>query len=227
VSGTLLRAKLLGVRALSTVALALALASPAEGQIFGAPGRYSGASWWLGADVGHTGAVNMSDRASSANWGLEKAMPIRLSVDYGRRERTVGFAASQADVPLLFTGASCDRCRGQVTVQQALAHYRVTSPFFIRGLYSVTELSLGITRWNALQGRDGDDVGTVAPNNDFTYGISLGAALPLGDHLELTMAYDLSQLKHETQRSTATSALSNASVKLTTLRFGARVRLGK
>lgn len=225
-SGTSLGAKLSVVRALSTFVMALALAQPAGAQIFGAPARYGGASWWVGVDAGNTRAVNVSDGPSSANWGLEAAKPIRLAIDYRQRDRTIGVSVSQAIVPLTFSGSTCTACRGEVTVQQAMARYRIVAPLFGPGMTSVTELSVGATRWSALQGLDGSQLGVMAPNTDFTYGLSFGAALPLGDRLELTAMYDMSTLKHETQKSTASSAFSNASLKLATLRFGARLRLG-
>lgn len=225
-SATSIRAKLSGVRALSTVLLGLALARPAEAQVFGAPARHAGASWWFGADGGSTSAVSVSDRASGATWGLEKAAPIRVSLDYGPRERTIGIAVSQSTVQLSFAGPSCTACLGQVTAQQAMAHYRIAAPLFIPGLYSVTEFSAGVTRWSELQGREGSQVGAIAPNNDFTYGLSLGAALPLGARLELTAAYDASHVRHEAQRSAPAGASVITSVKMSTVRVGARVRVG-
>ena len=169
----------------------------------------------------------MSDAGSGGEWALGTSTPTRASIDYGRREGSIGVAFSQVIVPMTFTGASCIGCRSKVTAQQAIAHYRIVAPLFGAAVYSLTELSLGATRWSELRGLDGQQVAPITPTTDLTYGISLGAALPLGDRVELTGLYDASRLKHEAPGSTPTSSTSHATVKLTTLRFGARIRLGR
>ena len=168
-------------------------------------------------------AFKMSDAASGANWALGKSTARRVSLDYGPREGSIGVAYAQATVPLTFTSASCSGCRSQVTAQQAMAHYRVVTPLFGAALFSVTELSVGATRWSELQGQ----IAPITPTTDLTYGISLGASLPVGDRVELTGLYDASRLKHKAQNITTPGSTSIVTVGLTTLRFGARIRLGK
>ena len=226
-SGTSLRAKLLGVRALSTVLLVLALASPAEGQVFGAPASYFGASLWLSVGYGSTRGVSVSDKASNAMWTLDKATPRRVAIDWGRQERTIGVAASLVNVPLRLADAACGSCNGTVQATQVMGIYRIEAPLFTGALRSITEFGAGLTRWSGLTGRDGDTIGAIAANNDFTYSASFGLGVPLGNHLELTALYDVAQVRHERQSSSLARSSGSSNVGLTTLRFGARVRLGK
>lgn len=226
-SGTLLRAKLSGVRALSTVLLALALASPAGAQVFGVPTSNSGPSLWLSVGDGSTRGVSVSDKASDAIWHLDKAAPRRVAIEWGREERTIGVAASMVSVPLRLVGSACGSCNGTVKATQVMGTYRMEAPLFGGVLRSVTELGAGVTRWSGLTGRDGDTIGAIAANDDFTYSVSFGLGVPLGSHLDLTALYDVSQVRHERQSSSLAHSSGSSNVGLTTLRFGARVRLGK
>lgn len=217
----MLRAKLLIVRALSTVFLSLALAQAAAAQYPGAP-RASDQSWWLGVEGGNVRGATLSDGWSSATWQLEGYSPYRVTMDYGRRERTLGLSLSQAVVPMTFTGAACTGCAAQVTALQGLARYRLLSPFFVRGIYTATELSAGITTWNGLKGRTSSLGAMGTAPKDLTYGISLGLVMPLGERLELSGNYGTLQIRHAPKGKTGTQSVTQ-----NTVRFGARLRLGK
>jgi hypothetical protein len=215
------------VRALSTVLLTLALATPAGAQIFGAPRGYIGPGWWFGVEGGNARALTMSDKASSANWILEKSTPYRVTLDYGPRERTFGLALAQGTSDMRYEGADCAQCLGQVTMQQALLRTHIMSPLFTTGLYAVTDISVGMTRWSDLKGREGSVIAPISANNDFTYGISLGAVLPLGERLDLSVSMDALSMKHEPRTLTTGGTAGSGNVSMSTLRFGGRIRLGK
>jgi len=221
------RAKLLVVRVLSTILLALAVAIPAQAQVYGAVRDYSGSALWLSATSGTTRAASLSDDASSAKWGLAQAKPVEVAVAWGDRDRAIGVSVRRTQVPLTFDGVSCAGCAGQVQSTVALGTYRRSTPLFGSGLRQVVEFGLGITRWSDLVGRDGSRIPAIATNDDFTYGVSYGIGVPLGDHLEASVNYDILQTRHEMQKTSATSAASSGTTSFSTLRVGARVRLGK
>lgn len=226
-SGTLLRAKLSGVRALSTVLLALALASPAEGQVFGVPRTNTGNSLWLSAGIGRMPAVSIDDEASNGLWVLRSSRPVQLALDWGQRYSTVGVTVRRNDIPMRFEGSSCHACSAEVQSLMVMGTYRRAAPLFGSGLLQITELGAGMTRWSGLSGRDGAILPAAAANNDFTYSVSIGLGLPVGEAFELSVNYDVVQVWHERAKQNATAKSSSSFAGLSTLRAGARIRLFK
>ena len=221
-SASALRAKLLTVRALSTILLAAALAQPAAAQ-FGSPPGTGGAAAWIGGEAGTLRAMTLSDGASASTWQLDKATPIRVSVDYGRFERTIGASISKATMTMVFDGTSCTKCAAQVAYSQILGRYRAVSPFLMSGLFAATELSAGVTNWGSLKGVDGAVLGTSGKTaTDFTYGLSLGLVLPVGEMVELSVMYGALQMQHEQQGNSG-----KQNIGLNMLRFGGRVRVSR
>jgi len=143
------------------------------------------------------------------------------------RSRSVGVMVRRNEIPMRFEGASCHACSAQVQAQTMLGTYRRTAPIFGGGLLQVTELGLGMTRWSKLSSVDGSTMPAMAANNDFTYFISIGLGLPVGEAFELTVNYDVVQVWHERAQQGATGKSSSSFAGLSTLRAGARVRLFK
>ncbi len=221
------RAKLLGVRALSTILIALAVATPAGAQYFGAPRSYAGNALWLSAGSGDTRAVTLSDNASGGIWRMLQAKPLEVALDLGNSDRSVGVSVRRAVVPLTFQGTACTGCAGQVQSQVMLGTYRRATPLFASALRQIVELGAGLTRWSALTGRDGATLPIIASNDDFTYSVSVGIGMPLGDRLEAAVHYDMLQTRHEMQTSGAVGTATRGYTAFNTLRFSARLRLGQ
>lgn len=226
-SGTSIRAKLLGVRALSTVFVALALASPAGAQVFGVPRSYTGNALWLSAGSGSMPPVSIDDETSDGLWVLKTSRPVQLSLDWGQRNSSVGVTVRRNEIPMRFEGPSCHACSAQVQALTVLGTYRRAAPLFGGSLLQITELGVGMTRWSALAGRDGSVLPAEAPNNDFTYSLSIGVGLPVGEAFELTANYDVVKVLHERAKQSATAKSSSSFAGLSTFRAGARIRLFK
>ena len=215
------------MRALSTILLAAALAQPAGAQVFGAPRDYNANVVWISAYGGSMAGQSMSDKASDASWSLAKSKPVNLALDWGTNDRSIGLRVQRAVPQLEFSGLTCAACRGEVQALTMLGTYRRASPLYTSSLRQVVELAAGVTTWSALKGQDGNTLPTIAPKSDFTYSISLGASLPLGDRLEGSVMYDLMQVRHARQTSGPSGSSSSTFEKLNTLRVGARLRLGR
>lgn len=218
-----LRAKLLAVRALSTVVLILALARSAAAQ-FGGPRYYEPDGWYLGGAQASVRAASISDRATDATWVMDKANLLTGSLEYGRSDRSMGARVVYGTIPMSFEGASCLACRGEVQMLTALAVYRRGGPLFNTGLSQIIELAVGATQWSNLSGVSGPQLPTMSPQTDFTYAVSIGAGLPIGQRLEVMAAYDVQQIKHR-PRSGTNLPSSSGSVGLAVVRIGARWRL--
>jgi hypothetical protein len=226
-NGRSIRAKLSGVRALSTILIALALAHPAGAQVFGASSRYTGPSWWVGGMLGKSERQTMSDRATGGRWILEPATPVRVQVARGDAARTVGLTVSYASIPTSILTISCIGCRARVSTVQALGTYRTTGAISTTRYRHVVEFGGGVTRWSRLSGRDADRVPAVAANIDLTFAASIGIALPLGDDLELSVSYDITALVHEKEQGAFAGPGTTAKVNIPTLQVGGRLRLDR
>lgn len=226
-SAAWLRAKLLGVRALSTILLSLSLAATAHGQVFGFPAPSYDNALWITAGSGDTRAIRMSDNASNGSWALERAKPVGITLDWGRRDRSLGIAVSRTQYAMQFSGAACPSCAGDVQALQALGTYRRAGSVFGGGLMQVVEFAVGATQWSQLKGRDGRTLPSMSPNTDFTYGASIGLSYPVGDRLELSAVYKTVQIRHETLRQVSTGAAPNNFINTSTLWYVARLRLGR
>jgi len=202
------------------------LVQPAGAQVFGAPRAYNANTVWIAAYGGSMASQSMSDKASDASWSLEKSKPVNLALDWGNLDRSIGLRVQRATPQLEFSGLTCAACRGEVQALTMLGTYRRSSPLYTSSLRQVVELSAGATTWSALKGRDGSTLPTITSRSDFTYAISLGASMPLGDRLEGSVMYDLMQVRHPRQTSGPSGSSSSTFEKLNTLRFGARLRLG-
>ena len=220
-----LRAKLLGVRALSTILVVAALAQPAAAQ-FGGPSRSYGNELWLTAGQGNLPALTMSDNASGGTWRLERTKPVSVSLDWGRRERSIGLSVAHDNYALALSAPTCPACNATVRTEQALATYRRSGTMFGGGVMQVVEFGVGATQWSKLTGEGGSTPPVIKPNTDFTYAVALGLAIPVGDAFELSAMYKSISVRHETLRQISTGAAPNNFIGMNMLWFGARVRLG-
>lgn len=220
-----LRAKLLTVRALSTVLLILAVVRPAAAQYPGSRGDYYTDGWYLSGASATLRAASMSDRASAATWVMEKAKLVSGGVEYGRADRAFGVRAATGMVPMSFEGASCLGCAAEVRATSVLATYRRANPLFNTGALQIIELSAGAMIWDSLKGRGGPVLPTIGRQMDFSYGISIGAGLPLGDRLEVNVMYDVQQMRHPAARLSSGAMAGSGALGLATIRMGARWRL--
>lgn len=224
-SGRSIRAKLSGVRALSTVLIALALAHPAGAQLSGEPSRYAGSSWWVGVVSGQSERISISDKSSEGRWFLEQSTPLRAQVAWGHAARTVGLTVSTASIPLSIIGPSYIGCQARVRSVQALGTYRSTAPLMTSRFRSVLEFGGGVTRWGGLRGRNGCQVPAIAANIDFTFAASIGIALPVSENLELSISYDIAALVHEKEQHAYAGPGTTTKVSIPTMLAGARLRL--
>jgi hypothetical protein len=223
-----LRAKLLIVRALSTILLVVLLAAPAGAQVYGAPRDYRADALWISGGTGTMRAVSVLDRASDATWVLDESKPVGGSVEWGRADRTIGVRVQQLTAAMQFEGASCIYCDGEVQALTALAVYRRASPLFnSSSLRQIVELGAGATRWSNLRGRNGHQLPTIAPVFDFTYSASIGIGLPLGERLEATAMYDVLMARHRLLQTSSPDSKSIGYIGFAVVRFGARWRLGE
>lgn len=215
------RAKLLGVRALSTILLGLALARPALAQMRGAPRDYSRDALWLtGASV-QMRSASVSDDASKGTWSIDASKPVAVGIDWGRIDRSIGVRAQKVVAPLTFSGASCASCQGDVQMLVVMGTYRRAGPLFGSILQQIVEFGLGATQWSALTGRSGSTLPSISPEVDFTYSAAFGIGMPLGPGAEVSVMYDALQARHR--------SMGNASsnIGLNVVRMGARLRLGQ
>jgi hypothetical protein len=225
VRAALLRAKLLGVRALSTILVAVALARPAAAQILGGPDHPFGPALWLTVGRGDTPAMSMTDNASGGTWRLDRSKPVNLALDWGRTSRSIGLAASQTTYRMRLAAPSCPVCDADVQALQALGTYRRAGTVFGGRMMQVVEFAVGVTQWGKLTGRNGSTPPSISSNTDFTYGASFGLALPVGDNFELSVMYKSLQVRHETLRELQTGAAPSNFIGFNSLWTGGRLRL--
>lgn len=223
-----LRAKLLTVRALSTILLAVVMAAPAEAQVYGARRDYRNDGVWISGSSGTMRTASVSDHATNATWVLDQSKPLSGSLEFGSTDRTIGVRVQRVVAPLRFEGVECVFCDGEVQALTALAVYRRSSPLALAGgLRQIVELGAGATRWSDLRGRNGHLLPVISPQTDFAYSASIGLGLPLGERLEASAMYDVLMARHRLKQMSAANEKATGFIGFAVVRFGARWRLGQ
>ena len=220
-SGACIRAKLSGVRALSTILLALALAQPAGAQVFGAP-RSTGRSVWVSGGTGWAMGGDLTDGATQSSWTLGQYSPLRAAVEFERRGTAMGLALSHATVPMTYNGPGCTRCDADVDMLQMLGMFRVGGGRPGQGFHQVLEFGGGVTQWSKLTARGPGSIAPMIADNDLTFQIGYGFGVNLGDAFAVTLVQDVATVIHQKD---GLSAGQNRSVTQRTTRLGARLRL--
>lgn len=221
--GTCIRAKLSGVRALSTVLLVLALASPAGAQVFGAPDRM-GRSLWVSAGTGWAQSGELADGATNSTWTLGAYSPLRAAIEFERRGQSLGLAVSNATVPMTYNSPTCNRCDADINALQMMGIFRVGGGNPGQGFHQVIEFGGGVTQWSKLTSRGPGTIAPIAADNDLTFQLGYGFGLNLGDAFAVTLVQDIATVIHQKD---GLASGQNRSLTQRTTRLGARLRLGR
>lgn len=221
--GTSLRAKLSGVRALSTFIFVLVLVQPAGAQVFGAP-RSTGRVLWVSAGTGWAQGGDLSDGASQSTWGMGQYSPLRAAVEFERRGQSLGIAVSHATVPMTYVGPECVGCDADVDMLQMMGMFRIGGGGPGQGFHQVLEFGGGVTQWSKLTSRGAGTIAPVTADNDMTFQIGYGFGLNLGDSFAVTIVQDVSTVIHQKD---GLAAGQSRSLTQRTTRLGARLRLGR
>ncbi len=222
-SGRSIRAKLSGVRALSTILIALALAHPAGAQVFGASER-TGRSLWVSAGTGWAQGGDLNDGVSQSTWSLGQYSPLRASLEFERRGQSLGFAVSHATVPLTYNGPGCAQCDADIDALQMMGTVRIGGGGPGQGFHQVLEFGGGVTQWSNLTSRGPGTIAPMTADNDLTFQIGYGFGLNLGESFAVTIVQDVSTSIHQKD---GLSAGESRTLTQRTTRLGARLRLGR
>lgn len=220
-NGRLIRAKLSGVRAMSTVLIAVALAQPVGAQVFGAPER-TGRAVWISAGTGWSQGGVLNDGATQSSWNLGEYSPLRAAVEFDGRGRAAGFSVSHARVPLTYQGPGCAGCDADVDVLQMMGVFRVGGGSVGQPFHQVLEFGGGVTQWSKLTARGTGAIAPVAADNDLTFQIGYGFGLNFGEAFAVTLVQDFSTIIHQKD---GLSAGQSRNLSQRTTRIGARLRL--
>lgn len=221
---TAISAKLPGVRALSTILVALTLTTPAGAQVFGAP-RNTGPSLWVSGGTGWVQGGTISDGTTKSTWGMGQFAPVRLSVEFENQGQAIGAAVSHATVPMTYVGESCARCDANIDMLQTMGIIRAGGRPG-QGFHQILELGAGVTRWSKLTAT-GTGTGTVTalkPDHDLTFQIGYGFGMNFGQSFALSIVQDLATIIHQKE---GLSSGQNRSLTQSTTRISARLKLGK
>lgn len=221
--GTCNRAKLSGVRALSTVFFTLVLAQVAGAQVFGIP-QPTGRSLWVSAGTGWAQSGDLADGASQATWTLGQYSPLRAAVEFERRGQSLGLAVSHAKVPMTYDGPGCARCDADIDALQMMGIFRVGGGGPGQGFHQVIELGGGVTQWSKLTSRGPGTIAPMTADNDLTFQIGYGFGLNLGDAFAVTLVQEVATVIHQKD---GLASGQNRSLTQRTTRLGARLRLGR
>ncbi len=226
-SAAVFRAKLLGVRALSTL-IVLACAAPiAAAQSPGAPADSADHPIWVSVSAGALRGAPISDKASNGGWHLQTSSPVTVAFSMPIFGKTIGVRAQTAAIPLRFTGPSCADCAGRVQGTATLATLNQTAPIGNSAYNVEIEYALGVTSWTGLRGLSGNQLPSPGAVHDFTYGLSLGWSRILSDRFDALLMIDVLSLTHRVGSASVTGVRGNGQVTLYGLRAGARMQLGR
>lgn len=221
--GTCIRAKLSGVRALSTVLFTLALAQSAGAQVFGIP-QSTGRLVWVSAGTGWAQSGDLADGATQSTWTLGAYSPLRAAVEFERRGQSIGAAVSHARVPMTFTGPGCSRCDADIDMLQMMGTFRFGGGGPGQGFHQVLEFGGGVTQWSKLTSRGTGTIAPITADNDLTFQLGYGFGLNLGDAFAVTLVQDVATVIHQKD---GLAAGQNRSLTQRVTRLGARLRLGR
>lgn len=197
-----------------------------------AQSEYEPNTWWLSAAAGSQRPVSISDKQTVGGWRIDRSRPVTLSLDWGRAGQTIGARLHRTVSPMVFEGASCAGCAGEVQSLSLMGAFRSSRPIGDTQIRQFVEVGAEVTRWSGLQGTGEGRLPHFSPVYDFTYSGAIGVGLPVTDRLHAMVMYDILMARHVQEviiyggEPTPPDAKPSAWFGLASLRIGARYRLG-
>jgi len=198
----------------------------------GAQSGYEVNTLWLSAALGSQRPVSISDKQSGGGWRLDRSRPITLSLDWGRANQSIGARFHRTVSPMVFEGADCAGCAGEVQSLSLLAAFRTSQQLGDTPIRQFVEVGAGITQWSGLKGTTENRLPHYSPVYDFTYAGAIGLGLRVSDRMNAIVMYDILMARHVQEvieyggQATPPNAKAAAWFGLSSLRLGARYRLG-
>lgn len=212
---------------MSTILAVSAAGLFAVAECAGAQNDYEPNTLWLSAAVGSQGGASISDKQSDGGWRLSASRPVTIALDWGRTNRTFGARVHRTVSPMIFEGARCPTCNGEVQSLSVIGAYRASQELGDTRIRQFIELGAGLTRWSDLRGRNASLIPGISPVYDFTFSAALGFGFPVRDRLDAFVMSDILMVRHVQEVIVSEpSAKAAAWSGLASLRLGARYRLG-
>lgn len=212
-------------RIVGALALATALASPADAQIMRIPQRTNEPSAWASASAGLLQPGQVVDGRTQSRWVFGSALQYRASLERGiSNQSAIGVVGTWApNAPLTYVNDAAG------TASDARASIRSIGAFFHAGgglgLFQVLEVSVGVTNYGSFRRSDtGAPLPPVGGDTDFSFGIGYGFGYALSARSQIMLVQDAAQVLHQGD---GLSGSARRNVAQYTTRVGLRIGAGQ
>lgn len=208
-------------KVLVSLTLLLIAARSGQGQIIGREQSFSrGPIGWTSLGIGWMQQQGFNDPETGDGWDFGSAPQWRATLEFPVGSGAAfGVAGTIARVPLIFDGASCNRCDADANISQVFGLFRMGGG---SGFHQVIDIQAGMTMFsNFRESGTGSRLGTGKMSQAFSFGIGYGFGYALNPRTHVTLVQDYGLIILKRQPGT-----SQQTTQQRTTRIGVRLGLG-